>query len=64
VKTENGQLSKIQEHEIRAIRKARGIAGVVRSVPEAVGIVENLRVAASNRSRGRTSSCGSAGSWT
>lgn len=42
VKTEKGQLSKIQAHEIDQIRKAGGVAGVVRSVGEALAIVDDM----------------------
>lgn len=42
VKTETGQLSKIQVHEIDLIRKAGGVAGVVRSVSEAMAIVDDF----------------------
>jgi Holliday junction resolvase len=55
VKTETGRLSKIQEREIGLIRKAGGVAGVVRSVAEALAIVEDVeaRWGCSSRVSGR-----------
>ena len=43
VKTETGRLSKIQKLEIERIRRAGGIAEVVRSVDQAIGLVEVKR---------------------
>lgn len=42
VKTETGRVSEIQKHTIAKIRKALGIAEVVRSLDEVKGILQKI----------------------
>jgi Holliday junction resolvase len=42
VKIETGQTTRIQDREIQNIRTAGGVAGVVRSVNEALAIVDQV----------------------